>query len=59
MVKKTQDMSAQKSAGGSDDQLNLESSSEDEKNRQLLQEKIRVQQVNAGKSKNQAPGVKD
>ena len=59
MVKNTQDTSTQKSAGGSDDQLNLESSSENEKNRQLLQEKIRVQQVNAGKSKNQAPGVKD
>jgi hypothetical protein len=37
----------------------LEFSSEDEKYLQLLQETIRVQQVNAGKSKKQSLVVKD
>jgi hypothetical protein len=59
VVKKIQDTSAKKSAGGSDDQLNLEFSSEDEKIRQLLQETIKVQQVNAVKSKKKSLVAKD
>jgi hypothetical protein len=59
VVKKIQDTSAKKSAGDSDDQLNLEFSSEDEKIRQLLQETIKVQQVNAVKSKKKSLVAKD